>query len=43
MDKLIKDAVKVEILGKEYAVKELSLAQKIKILGSVGDLSLIHI
>ena len=37
MKDLIKEEVKVEIFGKEYPVKELSLAQKIKILGSVGD------
>ena len=37
MDEFIKDEVKVKILGKEYKVHELSLAQKIKIVGSIGD------
>ena len=37
MKEFIKDSIKVEILGKEYSVKELSLSQKIKITGSIGD------
>ena len=36
MDEFIRETVKTSILGKEYVVKELSLAQKNKLLGVVG-------
>ena len=36
MKELIEKDVKVKILGKEYQVKELSLAQKIKVFGSIS-------
>lgn len=37
MKEFIKDEIKVSILGKEYEVKELSLAQKIKVLGGISE------
>ena len=37
MDEFVRKNVVVNILGKEYAVKELSLAQKNKLLGVVGE------
>lgn len=36
MDEFVRKNIVVKILGKEYSVKELSLAQKNKLLGSVG-------
>lgn len=36
MDEFVHKNVVVKILGKEYAVRELSLAQKNKLLGTVG-------
>ena len=37
MNDFVRETVKVSILGKEYVVKELSLAQKNKLLGVVGE------
>ena len=36
MDEFVHKNVVVKILGKEYAIRELSLAQKNKLLGTVG-------
>ena len=37
MDEFTRETVKTNILGKEYVVKELTLAQKNKLLGVVGE------
>ena len=37
MDTFTKEAVTVSILGKEYHVRELSLAQKNKLLGTISE------
>ena len=37
MKEFVHEEVKVKILGKEYSVKELSLSQKIKIIGGISD------
>ena len=37
MKEFVHEEVKVKILGKEYSVKELSLSQKIKIIGGISE------
>lgn len=37
MDKLVREKVCVNIQGKEYQLRELSLSEKIKLLGGIGD------
>lgn len=37
MKEFVRDEVKINIQGKDYNVRELSLGQKIKILGGVGE------
>lgn len=37
MKEFVREDVSVNILGKEFRVRELSLSQKIKLLGSVGE------
>lgn len=37
MDKLIRDKVCINIQGNEYQLRELSLAEKINLIGGIGD------
>ena len=37
MNNLVKDNISVNIAGKDYKVRELSLAQKIKLIGNIGE------
>ena len=37
MDKLVREKVVASIQGKEYQLRELSLSEKIKLFGSIGD------
>ena len=37
MNNLVKDNISVNIAGKDYNVRELSLAQKIKLIGNIGE------
>lgn len=37
MEKLVREKVVVSIQGKEYVLRELSLAEKISIIGGLGD------
>lgn len=37
MEKLVREKVVASIQGKEYALRELSLAEKISIIGGLGD------
>ena len=37
MDKLVRERVVVSIQGKEYTLRELSLAEKINIIGGIGE------